>query len=827
MSYYPDHVYFQSPSTHTPITPSPRKCSVKGCTNDLAPDYALKMCEPCRGRHRKYATTKRAKRKQEKAAVGAQRVGNDDGRAVTWMPQDPHISLGPIPEGLDSVPNMLVSQIDPRLFNPTSSELAGALTLAPLDPSSDLQGAYSSTPTQPDGASASSSAGPPVEQSRYCTVKGCHSVLSNDYFFKMCPPCRNRYRGYGVTKRSKTRRVREVVGQELQRARVEEDLRRAQEGRPLIGELQAAERRAWERKALESIPPPPVVQYEPISVLPVRLCTVSHCHTMLDADYPYRRCERHRLQNRHHSKLKRVRDKKEKSKAIGSLYTNEPLDLDARALDIEGAELSEYEDFPDEDIIPPPARGIRRSNTACSVKWCQNVLYIRSPWKMCEAHREKYRTNRRRRLGHDTCAASDLDEDLSDDVDEDSVGAIDMRSDSEPASPGLEIPVPTAEQASPALETPASEPSIIFMNPLLPPDDPPITTLQHSELSERPSIPPQVDPLFSYGSNLLEAGVLSESTAGSDVAHEVSSRQRVSETSLSGEHCVNVQEMSSHSQHDISSMAWGSTVSPVSASSTDSIPAQSTPSSSTLSNATVTVDLASSPPTTASATLVPAPFPGTSTSASHTQPQLQVPYYMAPPFSIPYTPGQPPILVPGPYPSCVPRPPYTYGAPLSGPFQAFPYAMPPPGQLAPYALRPYPYLPWGPYGSGAAEVNGFDASVQAQIQVQRQVQGHARTARRKRGRGGAASEDGLQIVLVQPMNSLSNDVNASATSTTACTPSPGPTRTVPDPSRSPPTPPSLVAITATSPRAEAVSSDISLSTPADSGEEVVTVGLFS
>jgi hypothetical protein len=124
-------------------------------------------------------------------------------------------------------------------------------------------------------------------------------------------------------------------------------------------------------------------------------------------------------------------------------------------------------------------------------------------------------------------------------------------------------------------------------------------------------------------------------------------------------------------------------------------------------------------------------------------------------------------------------------------------------------------------------VNGFDASVHAQIQRQRQVQRHARTARRKRGRGGAASEDGLQIVLVQPMNSLGNDVNASATSTTACTPSPGPTRTVPDPSRSPPTPPPLVAITATSPRAEVVSSDISLSTPADSGEEVATVGLFS
>ena len=104
MNYYPDHVYFQSPSTFTPTVPSLRRCSVKGCGKDLAPEYALKMCEACRGRHRKYANTKRAKRKQEKAAVGAQRVGQDDGRVVTWMPQDHLVSLGPIPEDLDPVP---------------------------------------------------------------------------------------------------------------------------------------------------------------------------------------------------------------------------------------------------------------------------------------------------------------------------------------------------------------------------------------------------------------------------------------------------------------------------------------------------------------------------------------------------------------------------------------------------------------------------------------------------------------------------------------------------------------------------------------------------
>jgi hypothetical protein len=104
MSYYPDHVYFQSSSALTPTNPSLRRCSVKGCAKDLSPDYALKMCETCRGRHRKYATTKRAKRKQEKAAVGSQRIANDDGQIVTWMPQNHQVSLDPISEDLDPLP---------------------------------------------------------------------------------------------------------------------------------------------------------------------------------------------------------------------------------------------------------------------------------------------------------------------------------------------------------------------------------------------------------------------------------------------------------------------------------------------------------------------------------------------------------------------------------------------------------------------------------------------------------------------------------------------------------------------------------------------------
>jgi hypothetical protein len=51
----------------------------------------------------------------------------------------------------------------------------------------------------------------------------------------------------------------------------------------------------------------------PAAPLPARMCTVSHCHKILPGYYRYKRCEQHRLQNRHHSQLKRVREKEVKS----------------------------------------------------------------------------------------------------------------------------------------------------------------------------------------------------------------------------------------------------------------------------------------------------------------------------------------------------------------------------------------------------------------------------------------------------------------------------------------------------------------------------------
>lgn len=57
------------------------------------------------------------------------------------------------------------------------------------------------------------------------------------------------------------------------------------------------------------------------------MCTVSHCHKILPGFYRYKRCEQHRLQNRYHSKLKRVREKVVKS--VGPMGEEDYMDVDS------------------------------------------------------------------------------------------------------------------------------------------------------------------------------------------------------------------------------------------------------------------------------------------------------------------------------------------------------------------------------------------------------------------------------------------------------------------------------------------------------------------
>ncbi|KAF8260769.1 hypothetical protein EI94DRAFT_875686 [Lactarius quietus] len=111
---------------------------------------------------------------------------------------------------------------------------------------------------------------------------------------------------------------------------------------------------------------------------------------------------------------------------------------------------------------------------------------------------------------------------------------------------------------------------------------------------------------------------------------------------------------------------------------------------------------------------------------------------------------------------------------------------PPPGQLAPYALRPYAYAPWAPYANGSIEANWFDASAQAHVPTQAQT----KSQRAKRGWGVAdqlaPGEDGLRIVMMQPKGFSDIDVAASpASSVTSSSASESrPTQTIPEPSMS-------------------------------------------
>lgn len=161
-----------SDSTSNATTQTPNlqlKCSVRACKRNIDPDSGTKMCEVCRGKHRIYATTKRARRKLEKAAVVgmrrmSERVETDavvvpDSHVSEWIstqagpstilttatwnstPIDPQLFSESISASPSSQSTASVNTQSPMGFSPlhppvsyiprTNSELAGALTLPP------------------------------------------------------------------------------------------------------------------------------------------------------------------------------------------------------------------------------------------------------------------------------------------------------------------------------------------------------------------------------------------------------------------------------------------------------------------------------------------------------------------------------------------------------------------------------------------------------------------------------------------------------------------------------------------------------------------------
>ena len=97
--YYPPLSIPKSPGTTNNDPSETKQCSVRGCILLLPLSSSNKMCETCRGRHRVYASTKRARRKMEKAAVagvvaararvgevGGGSGGDNGGVTAVWMP---------------------------------------------------------------------------------------------------------------------------------------------------------------------------------------------------------------------------------------------------------------------------------------------------------------------------------------------------------------------------------------------------------------------------------------------------------------------------------------------------------------------------------------------------------------------------------------------------------------------------------------------------------------------------------------------------------------------------------------------------------------------
>ena len=80
---------------------------------------------------------------------------------------------------------------------------------------------------------------------------------------------------------------------------------------------------------------------------------LAHCREILAVGYQYLRCERHRIQNRHHSKLKRFRDKSSKAQALEEWYATVADDMpDTTLVHTPRERRSQSDDlFGDEDAL--------------------------------------------------------------------------------------------------------------------------------------------------------------------------------------------------------------------------------------------------------------------------------------------------------------------------------------------------------------------------------------------------------------------------------------------------------------------------------------------
>lgn len=125
------------------------------------------------------------------------------------------------------------------MSNECNSQLAAAQPVtqttvnAQASPSASHESG-SPIPNDPDVHDIDSNAGPTSSlPRRFCSVKGCKATIPGDYFFKMCEPCRDRYRAYGTTKRAKWKNELVLAKASLESLQEKEDKRRLEAGLPV------------------------------------------------------------------------------------------------------------------------------------------------------------------------------------------------------------------------------------------------------------------------------------------------------------------------------------------------------------------------------------------------------------------------------------------------------------------------------------------------------------------------------------------------------------------------------------------------------------------
>ncbi|KAE9409617.1 hypothetical protein BT96DRAFT_931775 [Gymnopus androsaceus JB14] len=343
------------------------------------------MCERCRGKHRVYAVTKRAKRKMEKAAILEEATGIPAEPLPTQNKAKPVAESQSLQETQPSQLNYWDSaMLDPQPLPAQSS----------FSSSSALAGALGPMHFSPAGNSPSPVNDADPATRRCCSVKGCKTLISR----RCVSRAEIGIAGYGVTKRKKWKAERLAFDKELEALQLHEDERRRKEGITVsifsiikritslgtfyrrrksclppsfVEMLDATSVDAFESDLADSdslntteadtgetsnallddslplsfnkrtmvmpsnamivsstasvqpvessssstsaIPGPSSaflsLLNNPTLSLPQRMCTVSHCHTILPGTYLYKRCEKHRAQNRMHGKIRMERER--------------------------------------------------------------------------------------------------------------------------------------------------------------------------------------------------------------------------------------------------------------------------------------------------------------------------------------------------------------------------------------------------------------------------------------------------------------------------------------------------------------------------------------